>query len=671
MRCHLQPQPSLRRRPGVTLTEILVVMAIISVLAGLSYFTFSAAKRVGDKSEGDAVFALAQLRQNRWPEKRSTPILAAPVIAEPMAAPAPRPAPRPVLIPGLYYVGFNAGVTDPAGTAQRLAGAVGGRVVSVYTNVISGFGLQCDDTRIKLLQDDPAVQFMDQARYVYPCQSAPKNIQRVFSNGIHGSQKTAPTTNIIYGVPTTIYRFSPPSTVQGTVTSRFYRPGPNAQTTVAILDTGIDATHPDLNVVAELDFTGNGNPRDTHGHGTHIAGVVGARNQVASGGVVGVYPGAPLINLKVMAATTNNTGSNGNITNITGGGGNMTVFTTSSTAGLKNGDSVTITGVVSTLSPNPNSTFNINTITANSFNLIGTGTPTGAYTSGGTWTSGIISLAGEGLPAGSNLNVYSALSNYVIPNSGFVRVCLMSFETSFDPVMNQLVNAAASKGVLMVAAAGNSGGTKAASSISPAGAGGAIVVGALRDSDGLPGGQGGGGDDSYAAYSNVPPGVDFAAPGGDTSGGFYQITSTIPIAGQTKNGLAKPYSAQVFGTPGAGNAAFGTSFAAAHVAGTLALVTDTRSTIGFVVGGRGVTSFAPLMTSRAGAVNALTNLTHQTTDFQMISPLTGSAWTISGSPRRITRYTKRLFDDRVNGIPVPNLYVNPGQAPSNLLPFPG
>jgi subtilisin len=72
---------------------------------------------------------------------------------------------------------------------------------------------------------------------------------------------------------------------------------------VAVLDTGIDASHPDLDVVASVDCTlttGGGPPwsrtsycgtggTDGNGHGTHVAGTIGARDNGI--GVVGSPPG--------------------------------------------------------------------------------------------------------------------------------------------------------------------------------------------------------------------------------------------------------------------------------------------------------------------------------------------------------------------------------------------
>lgn len=74
--------------------------------------------------------------------------------------------------------------------------------------------------------------------------------------------------------------------------------------TVAVIDTGIDLTHPDLadNVVANtncIDPTQSGN--DDNGHGTHVAGVIASIDN--DKGIVGVAPEAKLVSVKVLDAS--------------------------------------------------------------------------------------------------------------------------------------------------------------------------------------------------------------------------------------------------------------------------------------------------------------------------------------------------------------------------------
>ncbi|MET8077747.1 S8 family serine peptidase [Streptomyces sp. NPDC005303] len=76
-------------------------------------------------------------------------------------------------------------------------------------------------------------------------------------------------------------------------------------TKVAVLDTGIDTSHPDLagKVVAEQDFSGTGATTDRFGHGTHVASTVAGSGAKSDGKYKGVAPGARLLNAKVLNDT--------------------------------------------------------------------------------------------------------------------------------------------------------------------------------------------------------------------------------------------------------------------------------------------------------------------------------------------------------------------------------
>ena len=70
---------------------------------------------------------------------------------------------------------------------------------------------------------------------------------------------------------------------------------------VALLDTGLDVSHPDLRgrVVGSAVFVGD-NLLDRLGHGTHVAGIIAGNGQASAGRFVGVAPGAALLVAKVM-----------------------------------------------------------------------------------------------------------------------------------------------------------------------------------------------------------------------------------------------------------------------------------------------------------------------------------------------------------------------------------
>jgi subtilisin family serine protease len=77
---------------------------------------------------------------------------------------------------------------------------------------------------------------------------------------------------------------------------------PLKPTKIWILDTGIDQTHPDLNVFvpfARSFVPGQSPVIDGHGHGTHCAGIAAAKNNAT--GVIGVSAGQRVVPVKVLS----------------------------------------------------------------------------------------------------------------------------------------------------------------------------------------------------------------------------------------------------------------------------------------------------------------------------------------------------------------------------------
>lgn len=258
----LSSSPTSLKRAAFTLTEFLVVLGIIFMLAGTSFVMFSGAMDFTERLQARAsgarmkVEASAARGSKQFMSRRYSD------------APTDR-----------HIVVFNPTVANPQAEANRLAATYNIQVANVYTNAIKGMVIRTDSFGLWKVRTDPAVAYVEQEFRIYPAaQTIPPGIKRVgapFNRGEFILSKKGPI-NLA------------PLPGSGT---------PPAKFAVAVVDTGVDKTHQDLNVVFAQNFTSDPAPGDGVGHGTHVAGTVAARNN--TDGVAGVTPGVPIWDMKV------------------------------------------------------------------------------------------------------------------------------------------------------------------------------------------------------------------------------------------------------------------------------------------------------------------------------------------------------------------------------------
>ncbi|MEU4130903.1 S8 family peptidase [Streptomyces wuyuanensis] len=166
----------------------------------------------------------------------------------------------------------EAGSADAAVNAAVVrASSMGARVSHVYRHALHGYAASMSAATAAALADEPGVRSVEPDRPVrIAAQSVPTGVDRAEAD------------------------LSPTAAIDGKDT--------RVDADVAVIDTGVDAGHPDLNVYK----AGGKNcwlpmlpPMDMHGHGTHVAGTIGALDNDT--GVVGVAPGVRIWPVQVLS----------------------------------------------------------------------------------------------------------------------------------------------------------------------------------------------------------------------------------------------------------------------------------------------------------------------------------------------------------------------------------
>jgi subtilisin len=179
------------------------------------------------------------------------------------------------VVPGSYIVVLDDSVQSVSRQLAEHERRNGFQARRVYRTALKGYSAKLTRAQVADLRRDPQVASVEPNRIVHAAdtlasgESVPSGIARI--GAAFASTATA---------------------------------NPASSAAVAVIDTGIDLDHPDLNVASSAGHSGHNcvspgaAPNDDNGHGTHVSGTIGATN--GGSGVVGVAPGTEVVPVKVL-----------------------------------------------------------------------------------------------------------------------------------------------------------------------------------------------------------------------------------------------------------------------------------------------------------------------------------------------------------------------------------
>jgi subtilisin family serine protease len=193
-----------------------------------------------------------------------------------------------------YIVVLKDSVDHPGAVARAQIKQLDGVLSTVYRLVLNGYAGTLPRNRVDALRRDPRVAYVTldhEFEVVEEEEEEEFETETENNEGFEAAEATIPT-----GIGRTFATTNKALSINGKDDLR-------ADVDVAVLDSGIDYEHPDLDVEFRtscitntcVDNTG----QDVFGHGTHVAGTIGAIDD--GQGVVGIAPGARLSAVKVLS----------------------------------------------------------------------------------------------------------------------------------------------------------------------------------------------------------------------------------------------------------------------------------------------------------------------------------------------------------------------------------
>jgi subtilisin len=202
-------------------------------------------------------------------------------------------------VPGQYIVVLkhDAVLSQVVASHEATAGA---DVLFVYGHALNGYAARLTPLGLSVVRADPQVDYVAQDM---------RGDDLTQGKAKPPPPPPPPPWNTPQTLPTGIDRIDGDQSSQLSGDGQGTFGGPP----VAIVDTGIDGAHPDLNVAGGVNCVGpissanDGTYNDGMGHGTHVAGIVGAKDDAY--GVVGLAPGVPLYSVRTLDANGSGTSS--------------------------------------------------------------------------------------------------------------------------------------------------------------------------------------------------------------------------------------------------------------------------------------------------------------------------------------------------------------------------